>query len=346
MTRDDLADRVLMAQLLEITEDKRLPQAELNAKVEEARPRILGTLLTALSQTLAAIPNTKPKTLPRMADYALFAIASEKALGLKEGDFMKAFNESREQSRQVVIESSPVGEAIIRLMEDYPVPKSWKGTASQLLKELENYTDDATYRSRYFPKASNLLSRQLKRLTPDLKSVGINLSESRIHGGTRQLILEKVVKVSSPSSPKGDRTPDDSLCKDSNGDDSGDDTVTVNSEGDDTFQGDDTVTMKNQLSSPSLADAQHHFHDNGDDGDDKNSLFSKMGLKNSNHTAVLKIGDRVQYIGQDKALQTQYAGILKVRTIERDQYTCFKPGNESLTSWIEREDLQLVEVAS
>jgi hypothetical protein len=294
VTRDDLADRVLMVQLLEITEDKRLPQAELNTKVEAARPRILGALLTALSQTLAAIPDTKPKTLPRMADYALFAIASEKALGLKDGDFMKVFNQSREQSRQVVIESSPVGEAIVRLMENYPIPQSWKGTASELLKELEKHTDEATYRSRYFPKASNLLSRQLKRLTPDLKSLGINLSDSRIHGGTRLLVLEKVVKVSSPSSPESDRTPDDVLHKDSNGDDSGDDTVTVNSEGDDTFYGDDTVTIENKLPSPSLSDVQQHFHDGGDDGDDKNLLFTKMGLEISKQTAVLKVGDRVK----------------------------------------------------
>ena len=69
-------------QLGEITEQQRLPQAELNAKIEAARPRILGAILTALSQTLAELPDTKPDKLPRMADYALFAIASEKALGL------------------------------------------------------------------------------------------------------------------------------------------------------------------------------------------------------------------------------------------------------------------------
>jgi Domain of unknown function (DUF3854) len=345
VTRDDLADRVLMVQLLEITEDKRLPQAELNTKVEAARPLILGALLTALSQTLAAIPDTKPKTLPRMADYALFAIASEKALGLKDGEFMKVFNQSREQSRQVVIESSPVGEAIVRLMENYPIPQSWKGTASELLKELEKHTDEATYRSRYFPKASNLLSRQLKRLTPDLKSLGINLSDSRIHGGTRLLVLEKVVKVSSPSSPESDQTPDKALHKDSNGDDNGDDTVTVNSEGDDTFKGDDMVTIENQLSSPTLVNTQQHFYADGDDGDDKKLLFTKADLEKSKTTVILKVGDRVQYVGNDKALQRQYAGILEVCEIKGDRYTCKKPSS-SLTSWIELDDLQLVEVTS
>jgi energy-coupling factor transporter ATP-binding protein EcfA2 len=199
VTRDDLADRVLMAQLPEIPEDKRLPQGKLNEKVEAARPRILGALLTVLSQTLAQLPHTNPERLPRMADYALFAIASEKALGLKDGEFMKTFNESREQSRQVVIESSPVGEAIIRLMEKTPV--RWRGTASELLNELEKHTDDATYRSRYFPKAANHLKQKLNRLAPDLKALGIQVSET-VYNGSKKLVLEKVIKVSTPSTPK------------------------------------------------------------------------------------------------------------------------------------------------
>jgi hypothetical protein len=201
VTRDDLADRVLGAQLLEITEDKRLPQAELNAKVAAARPRTLGALLTALSQTLARIPETRAKTqnLPRMADYALFAIASERALGLKDGNFMKVFNQSRKESRRVVIESSPVGEAIVRLMENTELV--WKGTASELLKELENHTDPATYRSRHFPKAHNSLSRQLNRLAPDLEEQGIKVTyftEGR--KCTRVICLEKVVQISSAPS--------------------------------------------------------------------------------------------------------------------------------------------------
>jgi Domain of unknown function (DUF3854) len=208
VTRDDLADRVLMAQLPEIPAQKRLPQGELNIKVEAARPRILGALLTALSQTLAQLPHTNPETLPRMADYALFAIASEKALGLKEGEFMATFNESREQSRRIVIESSPVGEAIVRLMEATPL--IWKGTISQLLKDLENHTDEATYRSRYFPKASNMLSRQLKRLTPDLKALGLEVKEGIRSNNkeTRSIVIEKVLKVSATSATSATNSPE------------------------------------------------------------------------------------------------------------------------------------------
>jgi energy-coupling factor transporter ATP-binding protein EcfA2 len=223
VTRDDLADRVLMVQLSEISAEKRLPQGELNAKVEAARPRILGALLTALSQTLAVIPHTKPDKLPRMADYALFAIASEKALGLEKGEFTETFDQSREQSRQVVIESSPVGGAIVRLMENYPIPQSWKGTASQLLKELEKHTDEATYRSRYFPKASNSLSGKLNRLAPDLKELGIKVEYVREGKEcTRLICLEKVVKVSSVSSASSATSSKCSQSKDSTADDADD----------------------------------------------------------------------------------------------------------------------------
>ena len=344
VTRDDLADRVLMVQLPEIAEDKRLPQAELDAKVEASRPRILGALLTALSQTLAAIPNTKPKTLPRMADYALFAIASEGSLGLKTGTFRKIFDQSREQSRKVVIESSPVGEAIIRLMDDYPLPKAWKGTASELLKELENYTDDATYRSRYFPKASNLLSRQLNRLTPDLKSLGINISESRIHGGTRQIILEKAVKVSSPSSPKGDKTPNDPLGQDSTGDDNGDDTVTVNDEGDDTFQGDDGVTIEKGVVVTHESNTQQAFGEFGDDGDDKKSLFFNTSVKNNHQISVLKVGDRIRYVGGMTKYKGKFGKVTKVcgdfaKQTLQERYVCDFDGK--LTEQLPREELEM-----
>jgi nucleotide-binding universal stress UspA family protein len=190
ITRDDLASRVLMAQLDEITEEKRLPQSELNLKVAAARPRILGALLTALSQTLAALPNTKPDRLPRMADYGLFSIAAEKALGLKPGEFMEALDKSAEQSRQIVIESSPIGEAILKLMEHPANSVRWKGTASQLLNSLESFADEGTVRSRHWPKASNTFKRQLNRLIPDLKKQGILISETT-YSGTKLLIMEQ-----------------------------------------------------------------------------------------------------------------------------------------------------------
>ena len=317
VTRDDLADRVLMVQLGEISEENRLSQAKLKAKVEAAHPAILGALLTALSQTLAQLPHTKPDKLPRMADYALFAIAAEKALGLNKGEFMETFNESREQSRQIVIESSPVGEAIVRLMEKTPLV--WKGTASELLNELEKHTDEATYRSRYFPKASNSLSRQLNRLAPDLKALGIDVREG-IRSNNREprsIVLEKVVKISSTSSTRSNdklKPLHTEVLKVDDTENSNRPPIVhspesiVHSE-----EGGRYVSSTPDVSStyrphtePISTNALTSLVDDVDDVDDKKSLFSK-----ENRTQFKK-DDRVKYIGGDVDFDLPEGEILTV----------------------------------
>jgi hypothetical protein len=197
VTRDDLADRTLMVRLPEIPEDKRLLDTELNHKLETLKPGILGALLTALSQTLAELPNTRPRNLPRLADYARFAIAAEKAIGLKPGEFRETFDLCREESRQVVIEASPIGEAIIRLVER---EKYWNGTAVQLLAVLDSDTSESVKRLKGWPKAANSLRAKLNRLAPDLPSIGVQVS-SKIVRGIVYISLEKKKILSPPSPP-------------------------------------------------------------------------------------------------------------------------------------------------
>jgi hypothetical protein len=263
VTRDDLADRVLMAQLGEITEDKRLAQGELTAKVEAARPRILGAMLTALSKTLAELPNTKPDRLPRMADYALFSIAAEKALGLKSGEFLQVFTRSREQSRQVVIESSPIGEAIMALMAKQENAVRCRGSASELLNALEANSDKATVQSRYWPKSPSIFSRQLNRLKPDLKAIGLVIAEDRTKS-ERKINVEHCIKVSSPPSPE----PKDIPSKSSSGDGNGDGNATIPiTDGDGTLAGDGSVPAGKRDGVTPQTLLQQEFLPKGDGGD-------------------------------------------------------------------------------
>jgi hypothetical protein len=59
-----------------------------------------------------------------------------------------------------------------------------------------------------------------------------------------------------------------------------------------------------------------------------------------------KLGDRVKYIGSNRNLKTQYAGVLEVwemgKLCDLDKCACLKP-NGRVTSWIEFADLQLVD---
>jgi hypothetical protein len=254
---------------------------------------------------------------------------------LKPGEFMSVFNDSRELSRQVVIESSPVGEAIIRLMENRKAWEPWQGTASELLNELEQHTDEATYRSRYFPKTANVLKRQLNRLAPDLKALGIDVREARLgKAGTRTIVLEKVVILSSV--PSAERLPsektsqDNDLRADDNADDKADDKA------DDILMADD----KTEDIVSHRTTEQQRVSRLADDADDKN-----LPSTSSNRSLRFKIGDLVRYSGSSANLKQQYAGNLTIREFSKsgDSCTCLKP-NGNLTSWIEFNDLEFVAV--
>jgi hypothetical protein len=191
VTRDDLSDRLLMVQLPPIGKGKRLRKGALDRKLEQLRPELLGALLTALSGTLAALPNTPEEDLPRMADFGHFALAAEGVLGFEAGTFRKIFDANREAARQVVLEASPLAEAVQALVSTGP----FKGTASELLKRLENFAEEAVIKSRYWPRASHSLSRQLNRLKPDLEAVGIIITLGRegTHNDQTRLISIELI---------------------------------------------------------------------------------------------------------------------------------------------------------
>jgi hypothetical protein len=302
VTRGDLASRSLIVTLPEISDSQRITKATLTAKLNEAKPRIFGALMTALSQTLAKLPELEEQEaqldLKRMADFTLFGLAAERALGLEKGDFIKAYTQSHERGTEVTIESSPLGEAILAMVEKkmkghtggWSVERGesradlWKGTASELLAALASYTDNSIYHSRFFPKAANQLSRQLNRLAPDLRSMGIEIAVKNNHG-VKQLTLFKVVKTSPPSPPDGMKTPPSNKNK---GGDVGGDGGDVGGDGGDVGgDGGDTnnpiATHKNQTSK--------EFQSIGGDGGDVFSTCAGSDL--------FKVGDRVRYLGEN-----------------------------------------------
>jgi hypothetical protein len=89
--RPDLADRAVMITLEPIASNKRTTEEELWTEFERVAPGILGALYDAVAHGLRELPNTKLESLPRMADFAVWATACEGGLGWKGGRFMAAY---------------------------------------------------------------------------------------------------------------------------------------------------------------------------------------------------------------------------------------------------------------
>lgn len=193
--RSDLLDRSLLVGLPVIPEHGRRTERDLMAKFGRARPRILGGLLDAVSVALANLDGTVLEQNCRMADFAQWATAGEAGLELAAGAFMAAYRANRGAANDAALESNPVGQAVLKLMEGR---QRWSGTPTELLHALEQVADEKTLRMRSWPKAANTLSGILGRLAPNIRAVGIDVEHGK--SGRREWSLARTALYSTVQS--------------------------------------------------------------------------------------------------------------------------------------------------
>ncbi|MDT7690173.1 MAG: hypothetical protein QOE46_2932 [Acidobacteriota bacterium] len=263
-TRSDLLERAIVLILPTIREEKRRTEAQFWREFEAVRPLILGALLDVVSGALREYESVRIERLPRMADFAQWVTAGEISLGLKSGAFMAAYTGNRASSNDLALESSPVAAALLSFMN---VEEDWQGTSSELLKALNDRTGEDVQRQPGWPKAANALSGALKRLAPNLRAAGVNVSRPRRAGknGARIIQLERIRNSSSESSePSNAHEYHGETCDSSR------------RASDDTFDTDDPVEHSSAASSAGYA-AESGFSDDADDSDDLSQGFSDRG---------------------------------------------------------------------
>jgi hypothetical protein len=185
ISRADLADRGIFLPLGPIDEQHRRSEAELWREFEIARPRILGALLDAAVHGLQTLPSVRLTTLPRMADFALWATACGRALWAA-GTFAHVYNANRKAAVESIIEADPVAICIRKLMAERG---NWAGTASDLLRAATDLADDnISKKSAGWPRNPGALAGRLRRAQTFLRMLGIEIAFSREgRAGTRTI---------------------------------------------------------------------------------------------------------------------------------------------------------------
>jgi len=191
-SRSDLLDRTIVLTLPTIPDHERRTKEQVWEGFRKAHPRILGALLDAAAHALRTLPDVKPDALPRMADFALWAIAAEPALGLAAGEFLRAYRDNRQDAHGQALDACPIVEPLERFMSD---KSEWAGTATDLHAALEEKTAERQQARPGWPKNGTGLSGQLRRIAPNLRSRGLDIKTSRESGGQRKRIIT-IAKVS------------------------------------------------------------------------------------------------------------------------------------------------------
>ena len=165
--RSDLADRAVVIPLSFVTEEQRRPERELWTSFERVRPLIFGALLDCVVNGLRELPRIRPNRLPRMADFAIWAMACEGAF-TQPGSFVSAFATSASEAVEAVIEVDAVAIAVRALMADRQV---WQGSATGLLQELtlRDRAEQQPSSWKGFPRDPADLGKRLRKASAALR---------------------------------------------------------------------------------------------------------------------------------------------------------------------------------
>jgi hypothetical protein len=194
--RPDFLDRALIVEFLSITPEIRRDEAQFWREFSERQPQILGALLDAAVMGLRNLPQVKLERPPRLADFALWVTACEEALGMRPGEAIAACQTNSAAARDLALEATPLYGPLAELARE-----GFTGTVAELHDRLDSMVSDAMRRLVRWPKAPNILSNVLRRMTTNLREAGIEIEFSRPdHSGRKVVSVLAIANTSKSSS--------------------------------------------------------------------------------------------------------------------------------------------------
>jgi hypothetical protein len=197
VARGDLIDRAIILYLPDIDETTRRSEDTFWSEFDVAKSGLLGALLSAVSTAMRNLPGVKLERLPRMADFARWAIAAAPGADYEATAFITAYAHHRSAAQGMEFEAVPVLSLIPPLVA---AGDRWEGTATELLMALGSRADDLTRRQRQWPNTARELTNILRRSASSLRGAGIRVTfQPTKH--KRLIRLERAGSSSSPSFP-------------------------------------------------------------------------------------------------------------------------------------------------
>jgi hypothetical protein len=229
-SKADLLDRGLNIELEKIDETAILTfEKEILPRFDALKPKVLSYIFDIISKVLKleAEGGIKLESRTRMADWEEYAEMISRCMGYEPMEFINAYKENRKTKSEVIIDETPVAEAVVSLMvlERLQMIANgngggtwwqegldeqeliWTGSPSQLLGLLNPIAADELkidiQRNDLWPKAPHILTRRLKQVKSSLEGVGIFITKGQNHATKLRTI--QIVKKEGDGVPPGGR---------------------------------------------------------------------------------------------------------------------------------------------
>jgi len=173
----DFLDRGIPIHLNRIDKKNRKREKALLKEFEEDRPKITGALLKIVQGTLEKFNEVEKeiKSLPRMADYAIWCETASQVIGEKPYVYLNRYFTKIESLNKDAIEANPIGLTILMFANNN---KEWRGSPTQLLKELEKEAAELKIdtNQKLWPRAPQSLTRRINEIKTNLEDEGVKIN--------------------------------------------------------------------------------------------------------------------------------------------------------------------------
>jgi ABC-type dipeptide/oligopeptide/nickel transport system ATPase component len=187
--RSDLADRSVVLHLLPLGTHARRTEAETWSDFDAHHAAWLGWICSAVQGVLAS-EEPAGTVRERMADFSVIGAKLEQWLGWPPDAFAEAYRANRERAIVMALETSAIGAVLQRVVDQGEKRMS----AGDLRAVLDQAAKSQELKHPGWPRSPRALMNSIRRLSPALRLVGIDVQELGRGGsaGTYQLALRRV----------------------------------------------------------------------------------------------------------------------------------------------------------
>ena len=176
INQSDLADRTILSELERISEDQRKTDKFIEDAFQRLLPDLLGQIFLILEKALRKIDEIENqiKNLPRMASFGIYGEAIYQALGHKQGEFLKLYNESIRKNLENLYDSNPIIACLEYVLGD---KKECNLQANALYSKIKKFAESEEYNLKKLPQGSNGLYNWFTRSKTLLDENNINVTK-------------------------------------------------------------------------------------------------------------------------------------------------------------------------
>jgi putative DNA primase/helicase len=177
--REDLASRTFVVKLSPFT-NGRLPEDEVLARWQAAKPRILAGLLDGVCSALRNIDSITLPEQPRLIGALKWAIAAEPNFGFDDGTIWSAYRDNAKETIEAAFEADIVAIVLTSFIRSLAA-RSWEGISTELFGAINAHATETQRKTRSWPASPAALTNRIERAAPVLRSQGVVVERRQTH---------------------------------------------------------------------------------------------------------------------------------------------------------------------